>query len=115
MKHILTKLEHESNMLLHRFNDKLMRANPGKHHLLSNVKEDCRKRQIIKKMQFSINDFFSKCDQICRKLWNWLHSLKKSLMENCNSCAVEIDSRVSFEPRNKSMPKKMNVYQLLHH
>ena len=41
MKHILKKLEHGSNMLLHKFNDRLMKANPGKHHLLSTVKEDC--------------------------------------------------------------------------
>ena len=33
-------------------------------------------------MKFSINDFFSKCDQIHRELWIWSHLLKKSLMEN---------------------------------
>ena len=33
-------------------------------------------------MKFSMKDFFSKCDQIRRKLWNWLHLLKKSLIEN---------------------------------
>ena len=31
------------------------------------------------KMKFSIKDFFSKCNQIRRKLWIWLHLLKKSL------------------------------------
>ena len=31
------------------------------------------------KMKFSIKDFFSKCDQICRKLQIWSHLLKKSL------------------------------------
>ena len=35
------------------------------------------------KMQFSIKDFISKCDQIRRKLRVWSHLLKKSLMENC--------------------------------
>ena len=40
------------------------------------------------KMKFSIKDFFSKCDQIRRKLPIWLHLLKKSLMENFISCAV---------------------------
>ena len=30
------------------------------------------------KIKFSIKDFFSKCDQIHRKLPIWLHSLKKS-------------------------------------
>ena len=27
------------------------------------------------KMKFFIKDFFSKCDQICRKLWIWSHLL----------------------------------------
>ena len=35
-----------------------------------------------KKMKFSIKDFFSKCDQIPRKLQIWSHLLKKFLMEN---------------------------------
>ena len=34
------------------------------------------------KMKFSINDFFSKCDQISSFLWVSSHLLKKSLMEN---------------------------------
>ena len=34
------------------------------------------------KMKFSIKDFFSKCDQIRRKLWIWSHLLKESLTEN---------------------------------
>ena len=40
------------------------------------------------KMKFSIKDFFSKCDQIRRKLRIWSHLLKKSLMENFTLCAV---------------------------
>ena len=40
------------------------------------------------KIKFSIKDFFSKCDQIHRKLRIWLHSLKKSLMKNFIFCAV---------------------------
>ena len=40
-------------------------------------------------MKFSIKDFFSKCDQIRRKLFSYLHLLlKKSLMENFIFCAV---------------------------
>ena len=38
-------------------------------------------------MKFSIKDFFSKCDQIRRKLRIWSHLLKKSLMENFIFCA----------------------------
>ena len=34
------------------------------------------------KMKFSIKDFFSKCDQIRRKLRVYTHLLKKCLMEN---------------------------------
>ena len=40
------------------------------------------------KKKFSINDFFSKCDQIRRKPWIWSHLLKKTLMENFMFCAV---------------------------
>ena len=35
-----------------------------------------------KKMKFSIQDFFSKYDQIRRKLRIWSHLLKKSLIGN---------------------------------
>ena len=40
------------------------------------------------KLKFSINGFFSKCDQIRRKLRIWSHLLKKSLMEDFIFCAV---------------------------
>ena len=40
------------------------------------------------KMKFFIKDFFSKCDQIRRKLRIWLHLLKKSLMANFIFCVV---------------------------
>ena len=40
------------------------------------------------KMDFSIKDFFSKCDQIHRKLRICSHLLKKSLMENFFSCSA---------------------------
>ena len=40
------------------------------------------------KMNFSIKDFFSKCDQIRRKLEIWSNLWKKSLMENRIFCAV---------------------------
>ena len=39
-------------------------------------------------MKFSIQDFFSKCDQIRKKLRIWSHLLKKSWMENFIFCAV---------------------------
>ena len=40
------------------------------------------------KMKFSMKDFFSKCDQIRKKLRIWSNLLKKSLMENFIFCAV---------------------------
>ena len=40
-------------------------------------------------MKFSIKDFFSKCDQIRRKLRIWSHLLEKFLMENFIFCAVK--------------------------
>ena len=40
------------------------------------------------KMKFTIKDFFSKCDQIRKKLRIWSRLLKKSLKENFIFCAV---------------------------
>ena len=39
-------------------------------------------------MKFSIKEFFSKCEQIHRKLRIWSHLLKKSLKENFFFCTV---------------------------
>ena len=39
-------------------------------------------------MKFSIKGFFSKCDQIRRKLRTWSHLLKKFLMENFIFCVM---------------------------
>ena len=39
-------------------------------------------------MKFFIKNFFSKCDQIRRKLRIWSHLPKKSLMKNFILCAV---------------------------
>ena len=40
-----------------------------------------------KKMKFSIQDFFRKCDQIRSFQRIWSHLLKKSLMEKFSFCA----------------------------
>ena len=40
------------------------------------------------KMNFSIKDLFSKCDEIFSFMRIWLHLQKKSLMENVIFCAV---------------------------
>ena len=39
-------------------------------------------------MKFSIKDFFSKCDQISKKLQIWSYLLNKSLMENFIFCVI---------------------------
>ena len=41
-------------------------------------------------MNFSIKDFFNKCDQIRRKLRIWSHLLMKSLLENFIFCGVSV-------------------------
>ena len=43
-------------------------------------------------MKFSIKDFFSKCDQIRKKLRIWSRLQEKSLMENFIFCAVSMSS-----------------------
>ena len=43
-------------------------------------------------MKLSIKDFFSKCDQIHKKLRIWSHLLKKSLIENFILCAMKLAS-----------------------
>ena len=39
-------------------------------------------------MKFSVKDFFSKCDQVRRKLRIWSHLLNKCLMKNFIFCDV---------------------------
>ena len=43
---------------------------------------DCYYEVHAQELKFSIKNFFSKCDQIRRKLRIWSHLLKKYLMEN---------------------------------
>ena len=45
-------------------------------------------RYAAQKMKFFFKDFFSKYDEIRRKLWICSHLLKKSLIENFIFCAV---------------------------
>ena len=47
-------------------------------------------RPFPKKIKLFIKDFFSKCDQIRRKLRIWSYLLKKTLMENFIFCAVPV-------------------------
>ena len=65
-----------------------------------------------KKMTFSIKDFFSKCDQIRRKLRIWSQLLKKSLMENFIFCAVTSDVNL---PRALDIPKVLGRIWLINY
>ena len=49
-------------------------------------------------MKFSIKAFFSKCDQIRRKLRIWSHLLKKFVMENFIFCAMRVLQWDSLSP-----------------
>ena len=42
----------------------------------------------VQKKKLSIKHFFSKCEQIRRKLRIWFDLLKKTLMKKVRSCAV---------------------------
>ena len=42
----------------------------------------------VQKKKFSIIDFFSKCDKICKKLWIWSQLLKKLLIDSFIFCAA---------------------------
>ena len=66
-------------------------------------------------MNFSIKDFFSKCDQISRNLQNWSHLLKKPLIdeENFIFCAVS-GPNLRDTRKNKgtfNCQKKVNLYK----
>ena len=64
---------------------------------------------IAQKMKFFITHFFSKCDQIRRKLRIWSHLLKKSIMENFIFCTViqEAVSNISITEKSY-IPKKFS-------
>ena len=58
------------------------------------------------KMKFSVKDFFTKCDQIRKKLRIWSHLLKKSFFENFIFCAVSVEQEVSDD---------LSVWSLTYH
>ena len=63
------------------------------------------------KMKSPIKDFFSKCDQIRRKLPIWSHSLKKSLMEDFIFCAVTPFTGAVLSQLTKI---KTAIFQIIH-
>ena len=65
-----------------------------------------KRRFIAQKMKFSMKDFFSKCDQIHRKLRIWSDLLKKSLMKNFIFCAV-------LKPEEKTVTTEKGLKNIL--
>ena len=65
----------------------------------------------VQKMKFSIKDFFSKCDQIRRKLRIWSHLLKKFLMENFVFCAVSIKNKSNVTSKVFTNFANVRVYE----
>ena len=57
----------------------------------------------VQKMKFSIEDFFSKCDQIRSFLRIWSNLLKKSLIENFIFCAVRITNVQTYNQISVSL------------
>ena len=62
------------------------------------------------KMKFSIDDFFSKCDQICSFLQIWSHLLRKSLMEDAIFCEVRVPILNKIEINFTYFPIEINNY-----
>ena len=74
-------------------NQKFIKGNKDGKALFNAYYFHCFWLHTAQKMKFSIKDFFSKCDQIRRKLRIWSHLLKKSLKENFIFCAVTYQHR----------------------
>ena len=67
------------------------------------------------KMKFSIKDFFSKCDQICRKPRIWSQLLQKPLMENFIFCEVYVSSHLmSIYPSQKWCIERQTINFVRH-
>ena len=61
---------------------------------------------IAQKLKFSIQDFFSKCDQICCKLRIWSHLLKKCLMENLFCSAIPFYGHIYYTAKYIKITKR---------
>ena len=62
------------------------------------------------KMQFSIEDFFSKCNQIRRKLWIWSHLIKKSSMKNEIFLCSSLFTKYEFINIRRSIFRNLQIY-----
>ena len=64
------------------------------------------------KMTFSIKDFFSKCDEIRRKLRILSNLLKKSLMENFIFCAVLVERSEKSSSKTVFLQQYKSIFLL---
>ena len=78
---------------------------------LLKILESLLKIDTAQEMKFSINDFFSRSDQIGRKLQIWSHLLKKSLMENFIFCTVWIKKKLSRKEKYKTVQSMISKYK----
>ena len=61
-------------------------------------------------MKFLIENFFSKCEQTSNILRIWSHLLKKTLMENFISCAVNL----FWLKIEKCLPQQTQIQKVSH-
>ena len=85
--HFFSNLNSLSNVMLERISLPLLDISSKSMVLVSTSLRLISKWHLsglltAQKIKFSIKNFFSKCDQIRRKLRIWSHLLKRSLMEN---------------------------------
>ena len=83
-----TSLESDTSFESGSSGSKLYDHNAAIRRDVSFVKKHCTKNEVF------IYDFFSKCDQIRRKLLIWWHLLKKSLMKNFIFCDVKYKAEI---------------------
>ena len=67
---------------------------------------------IAQKIKFYVKDFFSKCDQMRRKLRIWSHLLNEFLMENFTFIAVTVRGN-SWNNFNMSPKKEKKTIKFL--
>ena len=87
---------------------KISRLRKAEVHLKTKCMVQCTKNEV-----FFSKGFFSKSDQICRKLKSWSHLLKKFVMENLIFCSVVLFS-VCFPsgfPRDSSRWIKVAIWK----
>ena len=65
------------------------------------------------KIKFSIKDFFSKCDQMRRKLWIWSHFLKGETQ--CQSCSRILRTMFyNFQSESRNVSPFWHWYDFLY-